>query len=231
MARTCITGAEASRIRGKAEDTLTASARTGIGDRVKDLSAPATTSAEDATRGFEPKTVSFTNRTTSVKELNLSAVETKAIREYTGDQYLPINAHLRKGSRRGGQGTISDVQSIDGVMARSRVEVDTIMFRGGRLPNAEVGMIFEDAGFVSTTTSRTIADTFITPRHPVQFTIHVPAGTRGIGVRKALTTIPKEAEIVLDRRLRYRVISVEDRAGSQLKRGFKITEVTVEVIQ
>ena len=135
----------------------------------------------------------------------LSASERKSIVHYTGTGYEKINLSLRHGD-----GSNQHVKPIDAALAKSKVPVDVQVYRGTKhhsLTTAKVGDIFEDKGYVSTSTS----DGAAFSGH--KLTMRIPAGSTG-GYVNSISQHPGERELLLPRGSRFKIISVTEKPGA-----------------
>lgn len=148
----------------------------------------------------------------------------------------------------------ASISHMDRLMAQSELTEDITVYRGmagvsrifpgGGEPGSLVGRTFRDKGFVSTSADRAIASDFAVGERfgeeGVLLEVRVPRGTHAIQVSsdtfngRAPSAKP-EQEILLDRSLRYRVVSDEMRddwvyAGGQWRSAGQYRHVVVEVI-
>ncbi len=97
--------------------------------------------------------------------------EIAAINNYSGLSYTEINGFLRGRPATGNKTKIYDeedigpeIRHLDNVMKRSRMTEDTVVYRGlsgdyaKTVLQSKVGKIIKDAGFVSTSLHRNVAD-------------------------------------------------------------------------
>ncbi len=246
MARTCITGAEASRIRGKAEDTLTASARTGIGDRVKDLSAPATRSPTPSSSTAVPFTPSPVSPRVAhrsiVKEQaglrqGLDKADVKSIANYTAfDRFDNVNQFLRGNVAKIQVRDRKTIEALDRAMRGAVIPDEVLLFRGGRIPaDAVVGTVIQDSAFVSTSTSRRAVSEFVkgSRKRGPRDLIKIRAGrqSRGLAINKELNpiigakngiTLSDELEVILPRGSRFIIVDIAE--------GKEFRTVTMELL-
>jgi hypothetical protein len=156
---------------------------------------------------------------------------------YKGDFFDDINGGLRRSGGkplRGERG--ADVKAISAAMSESTLDSDVAVYRGiedaQRLFGAAwpgdgdaTGLEWEDPAFTSTTTSRRVADSFISfgggRGKPVLMRILVPKGTHAIGMNGFAFGNDPEYELLLDRGLRFRV------AGDRRENGQRILDVEV----
>jgi hypothetical protein len=147
----------------------------------------------------------------------IGKAESAALERYRGEAFTEINGHLR------GHGEDDRPKWMDGVVSRidaahkeSKLTEDVVVHRGiGSVskvfgPDSRrslVGAEWRDDAFQSTTASPDTADTFLINsegrRESARIRIRVPAGTGAI----QLSDERYEAELLLERGLRMRVIS------------------------
>lgn len=139
------------------------------------------------------------------------------LRSYTGLEYREVNAGLRSGDL---DGNIQNyVNQLDDAFASdiARIPESVTTYRGGRLPDGLdlpddlgklVGTIIDDPAYQSTSLASDKAAGYATSG--VLFEIQVPKGTRAIYVEQ-FSMVPDELELLLDRKVQYRVLAAETR--------------------
>lgn len=153
----------------------------------------------------------------------------EAIASYAGWGSEDTNSGLRQGR---GRKESLDVEhrriadELDRSMSSSTLHDDVVVYRGmnGRRafgsedwndnPGSMVGAEFTDHAFSSTTTSPGIAKEFTYSQTPVRMRILAPRGTHAITIDQG------ESEILLDRGLKFRIVS--DTRGSDGVREFDV---------
>lgn len=144
--------------------------------------------------------------------------EARAIREYTGDAYTPMNKALRGPANSGSPKTRKLIDDLDKAMTRQMVPEPVIVHRGVDdgftkangvdLSSPEemegmVGRVLRDKAYMSTSVGRNAAFSY----NPVALAIRVPAGHNALNV-EGLTQFPGERELILRRDTTYIVHSV-----------------------
>jgi len=182
--------------------------------------APAATTAEPSPTKTEPKAAPKPDPKPGEVGYDPWAITPKiALQSYVTQGYAAINAVLR-GKRKSDESADKVIKALDSLFDDAKpLDRDIEVYRGmtgntaGKLRDLEVGATFSDAAFVSTSTDKTAADFFATGGHGdkagarVSFVIKVPKGTKAIEGEK------QEAELILKRGVRFKVIS---KAGSVL---------------
>lgn len=154
----------------------------------------------------------------------LGAADRQAIYDYQGGGYAKVQAFARDGDWRGGYASkkeaIADQKRFDAAIAKGALPEPAVLFRGieGRIVEGlEVGGTFEDLGYSSTSMAREIGEDFASRRAAgVLLEIVAQAGTPAAFVPAAGGL--DEAEIVLPRGAKFRVLSEEQRNGRRVLR-------------
>ena len=131
----------------------------------------------------------------------LSSKEIEAIKKYTGNDYENINNSLR-GQEQMTSANKATTKNLQAALDKASIPNDTVVYRGtstdglGSMknlpPDQLVGKTFTEPGFMSTSTSNSVATgTF---QGNMQITIEVPAGAKGMDV-SGFSQFP-EAEIL-----------------------------------
>ncbi len=151
---------------------------------------------------------------------NLTPDELSAIRAYTGSGYHEMNKALRSGtSTQVDRVTYNRIRAIDDALARSPgMSEDTVVYRSASgIPDLSEGQVFRDRGIISTS-----ADPGFTWSGDTRFEITVPQEARAAYVAE-VSSHPTEREVILPRRTRFVVNSVEQ-TGSVTT--YRVTAVT-----
>lgn len=201
-------------------------ARRSGGERPKsDASAPATPAA---TLAAAPKGVEGTGTR------GIDRPGTAALERYRGKEFGEINRELRAGAPSAANQRTAE--QIDRVMGESKLSTDVTVYRGigdiervfGAAAGKKLtGAEWTDNSFQSTTASADTADTFLIGeggrRTAARLHIRVPAGTGAV----QLSDERYEAELLLQRGLKMRVVS----DTGPWRRGQKgVRTIEVEVI-
>ena len=136
----------------------------------------------------------------------LTDEERSTVKAYGEDTFIRINSSLRAG------GTEPEVDIIDRALAKSSLDKDTTVFRGGIDPGG--GKIFRDRGFTSTTLNNTGLDAY-----DAVWEIKVSRGTHAAYidyVKGTAGTRMDEKELLLQRGLNYRIMKRE-KVGNKIK--------------
>jgi hypothetical protein len=145
----------------------------------------------------------------SVPSVDLTEQEFMTLHHYANDDYEEINPRLRAGK---GENDYR-VRIIDGVMERSKTQTPTELYRVGseRLfgKDVQVGDVIKDPAFVSTSTSRSYAETSTHYGGRTRAILNVPAGIGAIDMSKP-TGRPYEKEVLLERGLKYTITDKDD---------------------
>lgn len=146
------------------------------------------------------------------------------MRNYTRNDYREVNGALREGagqpptaSGAAAYYTRQTIAGMDRVFAESSGATEGIVVTrgvtdyramlGGNEP--EVGMVYTDHGFVSTSTEDVarLGTAFTGGDNPMRMTIAVPEGTRAISSEPGVRDLLDPDEVVLDRGLSYRIVN------------------------
>jgi hypothetical protein len=139
----------------------------------------------------------------------LTKAQREALNGYRLMQYSQINGHLRYGG--GDAQAINGVTQIDSVMAASKLTSDVQLWRGlpatrdlfgDRSRGDLTGIEWREDAYVSTSASRKVSEEFADPQLGLLMRIVAPAGSGGVQVSSTY-----EAEILLDRGQRFRVVA------------------------
>lgn len=166
----------------------------------------------------------------------LTADEISALRDYQGVEYSDINALLR---RRGvGQEKMAawneHVQYIDSAINKApTLGKETTFWRGGKFSKEMIdGDTFTDYGYVSTSGSRGIGETFFTDVYPIDEAVlfRTTMGPKQKGVwMQAATNQGYELEFVLPRGTQFRVISEHQYSFAEYRAKFgKLPDTTMD---
>jgi len=144
---------------------------------------------------------------------------------YQGGGYQEINGYLRGKSK--SARAKKDALAMQKAFNASAVALpsDSVVYRGVTLDNPlEVGQVFTDKGFMSTSTKQSIGKRFTkmvssgrASKPKVFMKIIVPKGT------KVLSSNPKEHEIILNSKSKFKVVSAKNGTAGVL-------EYTLELI-
>ena len=153
-----------------------------------------------------------------------------AVRRYTGDGYVEINDYLRFGGDGSASADIDEViADLDETIARSELKRDLIVYRGMKNLGMEdpsmvfvPGMVFQDAGFVSTSVDSRIGRSFAR-RGGYVAEIKLPKGTRALvptfrsgEFDEKGVFVSAEQEVVLPRDSRFRVYEISKHPSLEL---------------
>lgn len=140
-----------------------------------------------------------------------------AVAAYGGNQYKHMNTALRRGGEGLYPGEKQFVRALDAGLAASPLPEDTEVWRGldgsrvfgpQWLAGSLVGAEWSDASFNSTTANPDVAEDFAGGTSPVLMRFRVPQGTGALRIGKwGKGGYGKEAEILLGRDSRYRVVA------------------------
>lgn len=148
-------------------------------------------------------------------EIRLSPEEAITLAAYTGAAYRAINSYLREG---GSAEPILEqrIGHLDRVLANNPTPVSLVVYRGvGEAFAAElvarglaVGDIIQDKGFLSTSRLQDVAATFMHDSDGMLLAIRIPAESKALDIA-ALSAYPGEAEVLLARDARLRVVGYD----------------------
>lgn len=162
----------------------------------------------------------------SATKLDMSPRETEAFQNYTGAMFRDINPRLRAGKSVAREDK-QDVAVMDAAFQRAKTTSDITVYRGvgGDFINKLTkGVSFTDGGFVSTTSSQSMADGFARGDQEAVMEIRVPKGSKAISVTDISQFSKTEKEIVLNRGAKFRVIDRIEGVGR------KPTRIVMEYI-
>lgn len=136
--------------------------------------------------------------------------EKMALDYYTDDGYSYINDALKEESIY--DGVINDIECIDSAMERFELPEDIVVYRGTSMDeynDIEVGSLFPGKMYYSTSLFEYVSEDFMNARdNPVMLEIRVPKGTKSLYIG-ANSYVGDEAELLLSRHLKYRVLKIE----------------------
>lgn len=152
----------------------------------------------------------------------LTADQRSALLDYQGGDYALINDRLRDldqdpAGTPDEPSTQSRIDDLDAAMTGSTLSKDVTVYRGitrsrtvfGNRVNADLtGMVWREAGFVSTTTVESVTSPFAGSKNePLVMRIIAPAGTHAVQVSGLVDAAghEDEAELLLDRGIQLRV--------------------------
>jgi hypothetical protein len=141
----------------------------------------------------------------------LDMPEQDALLSYTRSGYYEINRCLRINLGCDSETTMQRIQHLTEAMKRARLPVDTIVYRqaGERwAANLEVGTVFKDKGFTSTTIAANQAHGMSDYRQHVFVTIKVPKGSSAMYLGDK-SDVPSEKEVLLAAGSRFKVTKIE----------------------
>jgi hypothetical protein len=159
----------------------------------------------------------------------LTGPQRTALRDYQGVMYYGINGQLRAGELTGSHAR--RIELVDSALADSRLVrnidvwrgvADGRTFFGDRLGHDLTGLYWRELAYMSTTSARRIAQSFLYPgvgEAPVLLRISVPKGTGAVQVSGANF----QAELLLERGLTLRVVA--DHGISP--QGYRLLDVEV----
>jgi len=150
----------------------------------------------------------------------LDDAQKQAIKEYTGSMYLSVNPALRKGKPVPAEDR-KEMKLVDEAFSKAKTTEPLEVYRGigpsdaDMFANLKVGEIFQDKGFVSTSTDKDTADNFSRGETPTMMQIQVPKGSKAISVdsmsvfQKGGHAKRSENEILLNRGGSFKVLSIK----------------------
>jgi DNA polymerase III epsilon subunit-like protein len=168
-----------------------------------------------------PAVMNGTDELFDKPENKLTDEEKEALLSYKGKGYISINEVLRKPdvSVPGIKKAKSDIANIDSAFEKQEpTTVPKFLNRGISGKAASIfsrlspGDIYEETGYMSTTSSLTTANNFAVATkegRPAYLTITVPAGAKMIRVYKYTPSTFDEAEFLLPRGSKLRINSIE----------------------
>lgn len=193
-----------------------------LGDLGVDVPPPAPPEPAEAKPVPAGARASFVDR---LQKKPLGAVDAQAIYDYQGAGYVKLNAFARDGKIKGSYSSkkeaLEDQKRFDDAIAKGALPEPAILYRGvspRAIGDVAVGGIFENPGYSSTSMSYDIADGEFATRYQggIVLEIVAPKGTPAAFVPVAGGL--DEAEIVLGRNARFRVLAEERRNGRRVLR-------------
>ena len=135
---------------------------------------------------------------------SLSSAEEYDTTHYTGSGSGGINDGLREDAYLT-KDQESIIENIDSALQKGELPRDTFLYRMGRTPSNQIGDVFTDKGFISTSTSRSVAESF-NPKSSRSDLIRIsaPKGTKG-GQLNRVSLHPHESEFLLPRETSFRI--------------------------
>lgn len=148
------------------------------------------------------------------------------IRHYTGDGFSEMNRRLRSGKL--DQADKNAVSALDKAVGKSVAAHDMVLLHGRRsLGDVKEGDQIHEPGFLSTTTSGHVAQTFAgTDKGNAILRVRLKTGEAALSTH-GLSDNPTEKEVVLPRGQRYKVLKVQEAPGQY---GTKTRLVDVEIV-
>jgi hypothetical protein len=155
----------------------------------------------------------------------LDEKEVQALKEYTGSMYTTVNPLLRAGKPVSKEDR-NEVKLVDEAFKKAKTTEPIEVYRGisgDFYSGLKDGDVFEDKGFVSTSTDLDTADNFARGDAKAIMKVQVPKGSRAISVdslsvfKKGGAAVRSENEILLDRGGKFKVISIKPGKGNQPK--------------
>lgn len=164
----------------------------------------------------------------TAKEKGFTSQELSSIINYAENDFETVNRFLREGPA-----FMDDVglphryatqliESLDSAMGRQVLHENTVLYRGGIDPHLGVGARFTDKAFVSTSLSRSVAESFVDDilyapgESGAVFKVVAFADQPVVGIGAAQSLLGKtnfatmpELEVLLPRGLTFRVIGIE----------------------
>lgn len=181
---------------------------------------------------------SFSNAKDATNYLNgstginpsLSTEEDNALARYKGDTFFDVNAILRgtsggELSEEGYEAMERDISLIDSAMNKSRLDDDVTIWRGAGWDVFDeddlTGSIITDDGFPSTSLSKRIAESHA---DGVILKIHATKGSRGLNMERWKGGTRGEAELLLPRNSKFRVV------GDNIDDDPDLREIVLELL-
>jgi hypothetical protein len=166
----------------------------------------------------------------------LTPEEFQAVKSYGREDYAVLNSYLRNDPGKMPEKYSNLTKNIDSAISKQDpLPADTVVYRGlsykgafgNKKPNELIGSVIEDKGFMSTSMSKEVSDTF----GSTTLKITVPAGAKGLDMASNLGTVSSkiEKEILLPRGTRFQITSVNQDKGGFLGIGKK-TQIEAKVI-
>jgi hypothetical protein len=153
-------------------------------------------------------------------QIDLDAAEERAVEVYTWSGYARINGGLRKAPDEISVGNKNHIRNLNSAIAKGKpTDIDVIGFRGVGGPVAaqmKPGTVFADKGFVSTSFSHSVAESFAPSGGRAGtgkvLEIHIPKGSRGVYVGRVVPA-RSEMEFLLPRNARFRIDGTSERGN------------------
>jgi hypothetical protein len=179
------------------------------------------------------------------RAMGLTEAEAVAVLHYGGDGYGRINDMLRNGVEDYTQAqrlhAAGNVAALDSAISRASAAENTTVYRGtsftsgNPLAGLQVGGVYTDPGYGSTSTDRSTAQAFGNGfisgglGDVVYWQIEVPKGTSSLSVDPLLNA-RKEGEIILPRNTHYRIDSIDTKSGAEGDTYDSLTKIVATVI-
>lgn len=155
----------------------------------------------------------------------LNSRQYRALDGYRGIDYSRINGTLREGVEPTGS-TARLIAGIDSAMEENRLAEEVQVWRGldgpgffgNRLDGDLTGMEWSEAAYVSTSSERSVSQSFADGNRPVLMRIITPAGVGAVELSDSRPA-GSEAELLLQRGLRMRIVAdngVDERGIRQI---------------
>ena len=162
----------------------------------------------------------------SIKKMDISIDERIALSTYTGSAYSIMNRLLRDPEyyEKENPDSLTEtakktynakIQFCSDALKRNKSTKSIVTYRGikrelmEKLSGLDAGDIITDDGFVSTSTSKKIADNFaIKYQGGYVMTILIPKGSQAASV-KSLSDYPKENEVLVNKKARFEVKGID----------------------
>jgi hypothetical protein len=151
--------------------------------------------------------------------------EGNAIGDYAGGSSGPLNTFLRSGGK--DAYFARQAGHIDSVIQRVHTTGDLFLFRGLHGVSPSSGSIFTDSAFASTTLSEDVARQFA--KGGTLMRIHYPRGGNALSINSIMSydSDVNESEILLPRRLRYKILHVAKAAAADAGAFEQVMDVAV----
>lgn len=162
----------------------------------------------------------------SIKDMDISIDEQIALSTYTSNAYSTMNRMLRNPdyyekeypdalSENAKKTYNHQIQFCSDALKRNKSTKSIVTYRGvskqlmEKLSGLDAGDIITDDGFVSTSTSKKVADNFArTYDGGYIMTILIPKGSQAASV-KSLSNFPKESEVLVNKKARFEVKGID----------------------
>jgi hypothetical protein len=254
-----LNGPKASALSREVVEILDKAYMDGVARRVaaRAEEAARTVVRRDAELAATPKSVANFNRRVDAAAKDADALDAAPANRVTGKGLTPaqkstITQYKSAGARdrintalRDGKGDkLKQVVQIDEAMLNSALTRDVVVYRGmpirgivgdGPLPDDMAGVEWDDLAFVSTSARKNWAQIFAAGKDNVLLRVLAPEGTRGITVTpfKDRHGGDEEAEILLERGLRFRVVADRTEVGytNILGEQIMVRVLDVEIVE